>query len=32
MNKIDFEKIKNQFESMIRSFDEGKISNQKIFL
>ena len=31
MNNIDFKAIRNQFESMIRFFDESKISNQKIF-
>ena len=31
MNNVDFKKIRNQFKSMIQSFDESKISNQKIF-
>ncbi len=31
MNNIDFKAIRNQFESMIRFFDESKISSQKIF-
>ena len=31
MNNVDFKKIRNQFKSMVQSFDEPKISNQKIF-